>query len=88
MLTPTSEAAPLVEQKDSPLATAELELGGMHCSACATPDPEGTHRLPAVASAAVNLATTRAFVAYDPARSITEELCRCRYRRRATRRHP
>ena len=75
MLTPTSEAAPLVEQKDSPLATAELELGGMHCSACASRIQRALGRLPAVASASVNLATTRAYVAYDPARLNPEELC-------------
>ena len=75
MLTPTSEAAPLVEQNASPLATAELELGGMHCSACATRIQRALGRLPAVASASVNLATTRAYVAYDPARLNPEELC-------------
>ena len=75
MLTPTSEATPLVDQNDSPLATAELELGGMHCSACATRIQRALGRLPAVASASVNLATTRAYVAYDPARLDPEELC-------------
>jgi heavy metal translocating P-type ATPase len=75
VLTPTSEATPLVEQNDSPLATAELELGGMHCSACATRIQRALGRLPAVASASVNLATTRAYVAYDPARLDPEELC-------------
>jgi heavy metal translocating P-type ATPase len=75
MLTPTSEATPLVGQNDSPLATAELELGGMHCSACATRIQKALGRLPAVASASVNLATTRAYVAYDPAHLNPEELC-------------
>ncbi len=58
-----------------PLATAELELGGMHCSACATRIQRSLGRLPAVASASVNLATTRAFVAYDAERTSPEELC-------------
>jgi heavy metal translocating P-type ATPase len=75
VLTPTSEVTPLVEQNDAPLATAELELGGMHCSACATRIQRALGRLPAVASASVNLATTRAYVAYDPARLDPEELC-------------
>src|SRR3984957_12674395 len=75
MLTPTSEATPLVEQNATPLATAELELGGMHCSACATRIQRALGRLPAVARASVNLATTRAYVAYDPARLNPEELC-------------
>jgi len=58
------------------LSTAELELGGMHCSACATRIQRSLRRLPAVASASVNLATTRAFVAYDPGRTTPGELCR------------
>ncbi len=75
MVTPTSEATPLVDQNESPIATAELELGGMHCSACATRIQRALGRLPAVASASVNLATTRAYVAYDPARLDPEALC-------------
>ncbi len=58
------------------MATAELALGGMHCSACATRIQKTLGRLPAVASASVNLATTRAFVAYDPAQVDTDQLCR------------
>ncbi len=70
-------AAPLtVGPDDLALATAELELGGMHCSACATRIQKTLGRLPAVASASVNLATTRAFVSYDPARLDTDQLCR------------
>jgi heavy metal translocating P-type ATPase len=48
----------------------------MHCSACATRIQKTLGRLPAVASASVNLATTRAFVAYDPALLDTDQLCR------------
>jgi heavy metal translocating P-type ATPase len=66
---------PPVEQEALPLTTAELELGGMHCSACATRIQRSLGRLPAVASASVNLATTRAFVAYDPAQLSPEQLC-------------
>ncbi|MGO9856538.1 MAG: heavy metal translocating P-type ATPase [Acidimicrobiales bacterium] len=57
------------------MASIELELGGMHCSACATRIQRALGRLPAVASASVNLATTRAYVAYDPARLNPDELC-------------
>ena len=48
----------------------------MHCSACATRIQRALGRLPAVASASVNLATTRAYVAYDPVRLDPEALCR------------
>ncbi len=68
MLTAPTEATVSRPSRTSPaLATAELELGGMHCSACATRIQRSLGRLPAVASASVNLATTRAFVSYDPA---------------------
>ncbi len=75
MLTAASEATSVLEQDGPSLATAELELGGMHCSACATRIQRALDRLPAVASASVNLATTRAYVAYDPSRLDPEELC-------------
>ena len=76
MLTAPTEVPPPVEQEEPALATAELELGGMHCSACATRIQKSLGRLPAVASASVNLATTRAFVSYDPGRLTRDELCR------------
>jgi heavy metal translocating P-type ATPase len=76
MLTADSGATSLLEQDGPSVATAELEVGGMHCSACATRIQRALGRLPAVASASVNLATTRAYVAYDPARLDPEGLCR------------
>jgi heavy metal translocating P-type ATPase len=67
--------APAPPDEEPTLATVELELGGMHCSACATRIQRSLGRLPAVASASVNLATTRAFVSYDPVALSTAELC-------------
>jgi heavy metal translocating P-type ATPase len=75
MLTAATEATSVIEEDAPSVATAELELGGMHCSACATRIQRALGRLPAVASASVNLATTRAFVAYDPTRLDPEALC-------------
>ncbi len=75
MLTAPPEASPPTEPDELTLATAELELGGMHCSACAARIQRSLGKLPAVASASVNLATTRAFVSYDPERLSTDELC-------------
>jgi cation transport ATPase len=49
-------------------ATAELDLGGMHCSACATRIQRSLNKLPGVASNSMNLATHRSFVSYDPDR--------------------
>ena len=87
MLTASSEVASLLEQEGSAVATAELALGGMHCSACATRIQRALGRLPAVASASVNLATTRAYVAYDPGRARSESPVRCR-QRYGLHRHP
>ena len=83
----TAPAPSRTDGQDGPtLATAELELEGMHCSACATRIQRSLGRLPAVASASVNLATTRAFVSYDADRIGLEETVPGRVRRRATRR--
>ncbi len=76
MLTAPTATPPDTGEEQLTLTTAELQLGGMHCSACATRIQRSLGRLPAVASASVNLATTRAFVSYDPARLSPEELCR------------
>ena len=54
MLTAASEATSLLDQEEPSVATAELESGGMHCSACATRIQRALGRLPAVASASVN----------------------------------
>jgi heavy metal translocating P-type ATPase len=62
-------------KESSPLATEELELGGMHCSACAARIQRTLGRIPAVTSASVNLATARAFVAYDESVLDANDLC-------------
>ncbi len=76
MLTAPTEPPLSVDGEDPPLVTAELELGGMHCGACAARIQRSLDRLPAVASASVNLATTRAFISYDPGRLDQDDLCR------------
>ncbi len=57
------------------LATSELAIGGMHCASCATRVQRSLRGVPAVASAAVNLATERAYVTYDPAVVSADDLC-------------
>jgi heavy metal translocating P-type ATPase len=66
----------LADTREVPRATAELEVGGMHCGACAVRIERKLGRLPAVASASVNLATSRAFVSYDESAIGVGELCR------------
>ncbi|NMI01196.1 heavy metal translocating P-type ATPase [Pseudonocardia acidicola] len=58
------------------LATAELSIDGMHCSSCAVRTQRKLRKLPAVASASVNLATATAYVAYDPDACSVDDLCR------------
>jgi len=67
VLTAPVDSTALGESGTESLVTSELELGGMHCSACATRIERTLGRLPAVASASVNLATTTAFITYDSA---------------------
>ena len=75
MLTVPSSPWPETDVEDRGLATAELSLGGMYYSACATRIEGALAEHEGVISASVNLATTRAFVAYDPAAVGIEELC-------------
>ncbi len=56
-------------------ATAELSVSGMHCGACAVRVERKLAKVPGVASAAVNLATATAFVAYHPAACRETDLC-------------
>ncbi len=56
-------------------ATSELAIGGMHCASCAQRVQRSLRAVPAVASVAVNLATERAYVTFDPAASSTDQLC-------------
>ena len=65
MLTTSSQTTPPAQAREVPFATAELELGGMHCGACAARIEHALGRVPGVASASVNLATARAFVSYN-----------------------
>jgi heavy metal translocating P-type ATPase len=57
------------------LATSELSIEGMHCASCAQRVQRSLRAVPAVASAAVNLGTERAYVTFDPAATSAEELC-------------
>ncbi len=75
MVTSSPVAAPAPAATTPGSSTTELELGGMHCGACATRIERSLNRLPGVASASVNLATARAFVSYDPGRAGPDDLC-------------
>ncbi|MFZ0668515.1 MAG: cation-translocating P-type ATPase [Acidimicrobiales bacterium] len=55
----------VTDESPGGLKTAELAIGGMHCASCASRVEGALSHEKGVVSAAVNLATTRAFVAYD-----------------------
>ena len=46
--------------------TLQMKIGGMHCAACATTLEKALSRLNGVSMAAVNIATEKAVVTYDP----------------------
>jgi copper-transporting P-type ATPase V len=73
VLTASSDRA--APERDTRVATSELALEGMHCSACATRIERTLAHQPAVLSASVNLATNRAFVTYDAGATGLAELC-------------
>jgi heavy metal translocating P-type ATPase len=75
VLTAPSSPWPETTVEDRRLATAELAIGGMHCGACAARIEGALAEREGVVSASVNLATTRAFVAYDPTTVGVDELC-------------
>ncbi len=74
MSTATS-VADIQPDETSELVTSELAIGGMHCASCAQRVQRSLRDVPAVASAAVNLATERAYVTFDPAGTTTDDLC-------------
>jgi heavy metal translocating P-type ATPase len=76
VLTIPSSPWPETDADERRLASAELALEGMHCGACAARIEGALAGQEGVISASVNLATTRAFVAYDPTMVEIETLCR------------
>jgi len=66
----------VIQEYSTSFATTELEIGGMHCGACAVRIERTLSHLSAVASASVNLATSLAFVAYDDSAINAVGLCR------------
>jgi len=75
VLTVPSDQAAEPDTDLARVATSELDLQGMHCSACATRIERALADQPAVLSASVNLATNRAFVTYDATATGPVDLC-------------
>ena len=65
----TDLSTPTTRSQEAPL---ELDIGGMTCASCAARVEKALARVPGVASASVNLATERAAVQLDAARTPDE----------------
>lgn len=50
-----------------------IDVGGMHCAACAVTIQDSLNKVEGVSNATVNFATEKAYVEYDPARADTAE---------------
>ncbi|HTT87327.1 MAG TPA: cation-translocating P-type ATPase, partial [Acidimicrobiales bacterium] len=74
-VTAPSSPWPEPEVLDDTPTTAELAVEGMHCAACSARVEGALAHVEGVVSSSVNLATTRAFVSYDPNAVTVEELC-------------
>lgn len=72
---PTTPARTPPSEDERLLSSVALDVEGMHCSACATRIQRSLGRLPAIASASVNLATNRAYVAFEPGGTTVADLC-------------
>ncbi len=57
----------MTENKKTALSTVQLKISGMTCAACSARIEKGLSKLAGVEKAAVNLASEKAVVTYDPA---------------------
>jgi Cu+-exporting ATPase len=67
-----AEAHERAEEQEPGVEKATLDIKGMHCAACAVSVEDSLNRVEGVSKAAVNFATERAYVEYDPARVSAE----------------
>lgn len=70
LLLPSAEAAPSqqAEGGEPQKEKAALQITGMHCASCAATIEESLNKVEGVSKAAVNFATEKAYVEYDPAK--------------------
>jgi Cu+-exporting ATPase len=72
-LSPT-EAAPEIVSKSITQEKAILDIAGMHCASCALNIENSLKQAEGVSRAAVNFATEKAYVEYDPAKVAMSDL--------------
>jgi Cu+-exporting ATPase len=71
---PSAEAKPTQEGTEQKPEKAALQITGMHCASCAATIEESLNKVEGVSKAAVNFATEKAYVEYDPNKVSPESL--------------
>ncbi len=74
LLPPSAEAKLLPEGNEQKSGKATLQLTGMHCASCAAAIEESLSKVEGVSKAAVNFATEKAYVEYDPGKASPQVL--------------
>lgn len=69
LLPPSAEAKLLQEGSEQKSEKATLQIIGMHCASCAAAIEESLNKVEGVSKAAVNFATEKAYVEYDPSKA-------------------
>src|SRR5215469_6872078 len=72
--TPQLDVSSETGAAETPSSAITLALEGMSCASCALRIEKGLKKVPGVADAAVNFATERATVSYDPTRASVDDL--------------
>lgn len=74
LTTPQLDVSSETGAAETPSSAITLALEGMSCASCALRIEKGLKKVPGVADAAVNFATERATVSYDPTRASVDDL--------------
>jgi len=75
LLSPATEAKPLqLGEGSEQLEKATIPITGMHCASCAATIEESLNKVEGVSKAAVNFATEKAYVEYDPGKASPQAL--------------
>ncbi len=71
---PSTEPKPAPNGSERQLEKATIPITGMHCASCAVAIEESLSKVEGVSKAAVNFATEKAYVEYDPAIATPQKL--------------
>jgi len=71
---PSAEVKPPQEGDEPQKEKATLQIIGMHCASCAATIEESLNKVEGVSKVAVNFATEKAYVEYDPSKASRQQL--------------